>query len=668
MKIGIGIDTGGTYTDAVVYDFEKSEILYGAKELTTKDDLSIGIGNVLDGLPIDIVKKAELISLSTTLATNACIENKGGRAKLVFIGVDKRTVEEVGKEYGLPNVEDIFFLDSKIQTSGEIVEEPNFSLLEQYCDKIEAEADGIGVVQIYAMHNNAVLEKKAKSIITSKLKSQVICGHELFSDLNSIKRGSSALLNARLIPIIKEFLESIKSALKERNISVPVVIVRSDGTLMSENFTSVRPIETLLCGPAASVMGGLKLTGEKDSVVVDMGGTTTDIAIIKNGIPIKAKDGISVGNWKTFVKGLYIDTFGLGGDSALRCKNNKLVLGTNRIIPISILASKYPSVTQKLKELVENEKIINDNLHEFFVLAKNTHNNSKYNEFERAFIKVLSNGPLIISEAAKAVNRDRYTLKVDRLEKEGVVIRCGLTPTDIMHIKGDFNKYNVEAAGLAAKYVANCLELDLETLCNTVYNEVKRKLYCNISRILLEDSNSYYRTKGLGETLELFINESFDKANELKGSKFINLSITTSASLVGIGGPIHVFLPEVAKLLGTKCVIPKYAEVANALGAVVGNISASHTIEIKPDYSPSGIDGYFIYGKDENSYVKELEDAIVLAKVEAENLAIEEAKMRGAIGKISVSTEVLTHDSNANDGIVYLGTNIVSTAVGRIGL
>src|SRR5690606_30033303 len=106
----------------------------------------------------------------------------------------------------------------------------------------------------------------------------------------------------------------IKKSLAARGVKAPLVIVRSDGSLMSEEFSKVRPVETLLCGPAASVMGGIEITQEQNCLIVDMGGTTTDIAIVKNGVPVKAEEGISIGNWRTFVKGVYIETFGLGGD------------------------------------------------------------------------------------------------------------------------------------------------------------------------------------------------------------------------------------------------------------------------------------------------------------------------------------------------------------------
>ena len=92
MAIGIGIDTGGTYTDAVIYDFDKKEVLAKGKTLTTKENLETGIGNALDMLPYALIKQAEVLSLSTTLATNACVENKGGRAKVVLVGTSDKVL------------------------------------------------------------------------------------------------------------------------------------------------------------------------------------------------------------------------------------------------------------------------------------------------------------------------------------------------------------------------------------------------------------------------------------------------------------------------------------------------------------------------------------------------------------------------------------------------
>jgi len=670
MRIGIGIDTGGTYTDAVMYDFDAKGIVCSVKAQTTKEDLSVGIGNALDGLPIDLLKKAELISLSTTLATNACVENKGGRAKLLFIGVDKKIAELVGAEYGLPNVEEILFLHSKTNSKGEIVREPDWNaLLTQSKDWIK-DASAIAIVDVDAMDNSAVLEKRARELIGKEYGIPAVCGHELFSDLNSIKRGASILLNARLIPLINDFINATKSALERRKISAPIVIVRSDGSLMSQKFAAQRPVETLLCGPAASVIGGLAMTKEKDSLIIDMGGTTTDVAIIKAGIPKKAQDGINVGKWSTFVRGVFVDTFGLGGDSAVRFDGNgKLVIEANRLIPLSVAADRWPLITEQLRRLVHTTKKHPLLLHEFFCLIKDVSGNSNYSEREIAFCKVLQNGPLILRDAAEAVGTDAYNIEMDRLEEEGVVMRCGLTPTDIMHIKGDFGRFNAEAARLGAEFVASCIGVSPDVLSGMVYDLMKKKLYMNIIRVLIQDQYPTLRKSGFGNELETLISESWEMTKDGGRSGFFGLSFNTPAVLVGIGAPIHIFLPDVAKALGTRCIVPKNAGVANALGAVLGKITATCEIEIKPQYSIEGIEGYIVFGKSRNSYVIDKDEAVEIGLREARAEARNEATRRGASGDITLRSRVIMHAAEAsNKTEVLFGITVSAMAIGGVGL
>ena len=662
MKTGIGIDTGGTYTDAVLYDFENKKILSHAKALTTREDLSIGIGNALDGLSGDFFSQVELISLSTTLATNACVEEKGGRARLVFIGMDKKIIEDVGESYGLNHPKAIFFLDSEVAGNGDIVAEPDWKEFAGCCRDEFGQSDAVGIVALHAMNNNAVQEKQAKKIVESELQIPVICGHELFSDINCVQRGASILLNARLVPVIKEFLLSIKTALLQRNIKAPAVIVRSDGSLMSEEFTSLRPVETLLCGPAASVLGGITLTNQQNAIIVDMGGTTTDIALVKNGTPVLVKNGIQIGKWKTFVKGLFIDTCGLGGDSAVRYKNRKLYLDSGRVVPLCIAAEKYPSITEKLNTLLHSGKTHDRFLHEFFVPVRDIASNPNYDDNEKSFCEKLKAGPMSLEEAARSMGKDIYTFRISRLEREGIVMRAGLTPTDIMHLKGDFTRYNSKASALGAQYIAECLGITPEKLYDKVYYEVKLKLYSNIVRILLQNKYPHLEKAGLNGDIEMLITESFRK----KDRGMIDMMFQTPSVLVGIGAPIHIFLPDVARALHTEYVVPEYANVANALGAVVGNVSAVCSIEVKPKMLPDKEILYTVYGKDKNTVFTRQDEAEAEADREARDSAVAEAIKRGAGHDLSVSSEVFRDTARTAQGKMYLGSRAVATAVGRI--
>ncbi len=139
--------------------------------------------------------------------------------------------------------------------------------------------------------------------------------------MDAVKRATTAILNAHLIPIIHQLIESVKRVFQEQNIVAPLMIVKGDGSLMSESVIQDRPIETILSGPAASVIGAkylLEQSGEvQNAVIVDIGGTTTDIALLKEGLPRLNPNGARVGNWQTNVIAIDIRTIALGGDSQI---------------------------------------------------------------------------------------------------------------------------------------------------------------------------------------------------------------------------------------------------------------------------------------------------------------------------------------------------------------
>ena len=183
----------------MVYDFAAAKICGTAKALTTKEDLSLGILEAIDGLPGDLVRQAESIALSTTLATNACVEDQGGAAKLIFFGGDPRVIDENGGKYGLPPAGEICIppaLPSDRYT-------PDW---DAYCRLLEEgfdQLDGVGIIDMNALHNGGAVEEKAKALFQERYSLPVVCGNELFSALNCLQRGASTLLNARLFPVIQ---------------------------------------------------------------------------------------------------------------------------------------------------------------------------------------------------------------------------------------------------------------------------------------------------------------------------------------------------------------------------------------------------------------------------------------------------------------------------------
>ena len=598
--IGIGIDTGGTYTDAVVYDLKERKVLSAGKALTTKTHLEEGIGQALDALDQELVKQAELLALSTTLATNACVEDKGSRAKILFIGLeqaDQERLADVYESYGFHDPGQLIFLDGKPEGIYKEPKEPDWETFQAQAAECFGDCAAVGTVQIYPRSNGGRFEKEAEKRLKETLQIPVTTAYELFAEDDILKRGAGTLLNARLIPLIDEFLQAVGHVLKERNLAMPITIVRSDGSQMSELLAKECPVETLLSGPAASAVGGSVLAGEPDAVIVDMGGTTTDTALVRQEKPVMADQGIYIGKWKTMVKGMYVKTFALGGDSAVRFRGGRLYMDDRRVIPLSLLGKEHPEIVQKLKKLSEKQRMHTRMLHEFYVLQKDIAGKHGYTDEEYKICQALKEGPLMAEGLAERIGSEIYFLDTRRLEEEEVLMKSGLTPTDMMVLKGDFSIYPKEAAQAALGFVSRNVGMEAEQIPDAVYDLVEEKMYCSIARILMEQK---YPKNGklLGEeSVDQLLKWSYEDAKARTGEEkaWMRCRITTDLPIVGAGAPIHIFLPRVAALLGTEAVVPKFAEVANAIGAIAGQVAAKVQIRIKAEYDGAAFSCYSVY-------------------------------------------------------------------------
>lgn len=659
--IGIGIDTGGTCTDAVIFDTKSHKVLSQSKTLTTKQDLKIGILKALDGLDQEAARRASYLSLSTTLATNACVEHKGGRAKLVFIGVNPAAVKKMGSEYGLPPLSEIYFMNGD---AGQLTSPENTPDWKKFEQDVEGEFkiyDSVAIVQMNPKYNDGEYEIRAEKIIKKKLGLPCVRGYDLFQELNVQKRGATALLNARLLPVMEDFFDSIDRSLSELQLTLPIVIVKSDGSIMSREFAMSRPVETLLCGPAASIIGAMELSKYQDALIVDMGGTTSDVAMVKDGVPVTSESGISIGEWKTMVKGVSIDTFALGGDSAVKYKRGKLYLDNRRCIPLCMAASQYPSMIKKLKTLVLMDRPFDYPAHEFFVLVNEPENLARYTPSEQKFIKALENGPLIYREAAAAVNTSPHVLTMKRLEDEGTVMRIGMTPTDVMHVYGDYREFEAEASRLGAAYLASVTSLTSEDVCGEIYDLTKSRLYSNLVRIFMKYETGRELSLQECEDLEKLTTYIFRHAGLPPEGFAIRPGFTTASKLIGIGAPTRIFLSDVAKLLGTEADFPQDGKVANAIGAAMGNISTQCIIKIEPYKGiKSSYLTYVISGGHETFSLPDYHDALVEAKKTARECAIERARQQGAFGEVEVEIEVRENTYQRNK---YASPEIIETLV-----
>lgn len=644
--IGIGIDTGGTCTDAVVYDLDTKKILATGKTLTTKSNLEIGIGKALDQLPEELMKEVQSFSLSTTLATNACVENKGSRAKLLIIGTTPEMIQQLEKiltGYGINDLSQLIVLDAKAENLYSEPYDPDWEDLRRRIPQLFSDCDAVGIVQTFPDANGGRFELTALRILQEELTIPLTIAYDISQETDILKVCASTLLNARLIPLIREFMEAVHNVMKERGLDVPLSIVRSDGTLMSEEMARTQPVETLLCGPAASVIGGCELAGEKDAILVDMGGTTTDLAIVRNNDPIMAKKGIMIGQYQTAIKGLDAQAVSLGGDTAVRFRDGAIFLDTERIIPISVLADEHPEIIKKIQNLVAWKETHTRWIHEFFVLQRDISEKAGYTEFEHKACEALKDGPLITKEFYERIGGDLYHPATQRLEQEGVIIRSGLTPTDIMVLRGDFDLYNGEAATELIKYFALNTKLDEKKIPDMVYELVTKRMYKSIGAFILRHQypkkEAFFTEENLDILLEAFYEQACErcedlgfihtKARALEGDDVVQMNLKAPMPIIGIGAPTHVFLHTVAKLLGTRAILSEYSHVANALGAIAGRRIARVDFPITVKYSGGARLGYSFMDGCERKLIAKEDQALEYARSIVEETIKKRASFQG---------------------------------------
>ena len=646
--IRIGIDTGGTFTDAVIVDLggSKPKVLAKAKALTTKSNLMRGIGAAMDALPREALEMAEHAAISTTLATNACVEGKGGRARLILVGPTDEVLHRVDAQgkFGIP-YQDVLTTPFVGTYDGSEVTVPDWEKLYRENRAFFEEADSFGIASLYSLNNGAEVEKSGAAWLRERFGKTVVEATSVAAELNVIGRGATALLNARLVPVIGEFLDAISESFKQRGLNIPISIVRSDGTLMSEELARTRPVETILSGPAASVTGAQVLAGTPECLIVDIGGTTSDISIVHAERPNRT-DGIYIGGWKTQVAGVYIDTIALGGDTVVRyTRNSRLELGTRKVTPLCIAASRWPQVRHKLEYYYSSRVSADFNSrYELLYLLRNPGDVERFSRPEQQLLELLREGPIMLFDERVG---EIVSLKTQGLEDQGIILRCGMTPTDAMHLRGDFDEFDTEASLLGAKCLlksyrgkeASQDEGEIAKLADEIYELAQFRLYNQVISAFAQDSFWPGDPCSLDDQMKALVRGTWNCRGQNHGAPF-TVSFGGAATLVGVGAPTHVFLGEVGEALGMPYVVPEHAGVANAVGAAASRVVVEQRVVVYPLRGSDGVvQGYQVRGSDSLSLHDTIEEALEAAREVVKAQAIAEARRRGATGDLECSID-----------------------------
>ena len=662
MAILLGVDTGGTYTDAVLIRDEEV-VIASAKALTTRHDLAIGVGGAVravleqSGIAASDVSMA---SLSTTLATNALVEGQGGRVALIYIGFRKKDLDGHGLRDALKGDPCIVLAGGHNHAGGEANPLDEDALI-AFLDENKNEVSGFAVASQFATRNPAH-ELRTLAMVTQITGKPVSASHQLSAKLNGPKRALTAVLNARLIGMIERLIGRAEDVLKDIGITAPMMVVRGDGALISSAQARERPIETILSGPAASIVGARWMTGADHALVSDIGGTTTDIAVLRNGRPAIDVGGARVGPYRTMVEAVAMRTHGLGGDSEVHFISEGLqggvTLGPRRLLPISLLAMDAPEIVHsaldsQLRSTTPGEY---DGRFVRRVQGQSVEGLSARDAdlLERVGDTVQSLGAIMKSRIEQGA--------LKRLVERGLVQIAGLTPSDASHMLFRVDVWDRDAAQKALLLFGRRRTGSGNLLSNEP----------NFVAQMIVDRLTYQTGLALLETAFAEEDPSFGIAEDVlarhvltqrglqKHRGLMRIDVGLNLPVIGLGASAASYYPAVGELVGSEMILPEHAGVANAIGAVVGRVTMRRSGSVT---SPS--EG--LYRLHLDAGLEDFGDAdSALARMEMVlgELAMADAKAAGA-DDIQLRVERDIRKAAAEAREVFVEATITVEAAGR---
>ena len=638
MNFGLGIDTGGTYTDSVIMNLEDGSIIDSNKSLTTYPDLIKGIINSIDGLKAEYLANVRFTSVSTTLATNTTLEGRGYPAGLILIGYNisrKIPTDHILSIKGGHDAD-----GNEVETLGNLDEVEKFVTMNKH--KVSSFA-----VSSYFGVRNPEHELRIKEIIQDLTDLPVVCGHELSMDLGAYERALTALLNAQLIPVIDQFIRSVRSVMEDKKIDSVLMMMKCDGSLVRIEEALKKPVESIFSGPAASLLGAAHLTDLKECLTIDVGGTSTDISMIRNSMPVVSSSGAVVGGWDTKVKAIKMNTSAIGGDSHVWI-HEKTNIGPNRVIPLCLCASEFPSLINKLQSAEKiSRRIMNDILQPttFFMCNGIKSHCLHASELEGEEIEIfdaINEEPSSISDIASRTNKHPLMFAdiLRRLIQKRYIKQVGFTPTDVLHVTGDYTRWDSNASMLGATILSDYTSMEPFDLCEKLREDVAKEIVLNL---IAHCANTVKKT---------------DLEKILNGTELMKFMIKSPVVLVG--APVTPYMKDMKHFIDADIRIPEFHEVGNAVGALVGNVVYRGEALIRP--TAPGSSQYLLFSEKGRYTFDDYQEALDTAN------SLVNSTVSEYMAGYGLSMDNVSFDLECNDigsiGTVPLETKIVGVAVG----
>ena len=639
----LGVDTGGTYTDVVVLDADTSDVVASAKSVTTRGDLAIGVAGALDGIAADLDPEAViLVSMSTTLATNAVVEGHGSPVLALLAGFDPSMVARSGLDSAFSDVV-VECIDGGHDHYGDergpLDVAAAVALLDRHGDAVDA----VAITSAFAVRN-ADHEERLRALVLEHTDLPVTVSTELADALDAPRRALTTVLNARLLGHVSRLVDALRRCLVERDIDAPLTIVKGDGSLAVADAVARRPIETILSGPAASVVGAGLLSGLDSFVMADVGGTTTDVGAVVAGRPRLVESGALVGGWRTMVRAIDVHTTGLGGDSQVSTDRQEIVLGPSRHVPLALAAKRFPEVVTMLEaDLTDHPP--RDLAGQFVLWPEGGAGAATpRSRIEQRIVERIGERPERLRDVAVgSVERRALAAMANR----GAVQLVGFTPSDAAHVLGMQSTWATAGARRGAELLAWYTAEAVEDFCERVWSESVRRSGIAVLAVAFD-----------GAVEDAASGAIVDAAAGRTGRVGrVEVGLRPIDPIVAVGGPAEILYREVGVRLGAEIVVPDRFAVANAAGAAAGRLRATATIEVSAD----GPGVYRITGGERVETRSEPGPAIDRARAMAEQrarAALDDlARGLDRIGPVEVELEHERHDDPAgldDDGLYLL--------------
>lgn len=406
-------------------------------------------------------------------------------------------------------------------------------------------------------------------------------------------------------------------------------MLKCDGSVVGIKDALKKPIETIFSGPAASLVGASYLSGLETCAVIDVGGTSTDISSVCMGVPDLSDEGAVVGGWKTRVKAIRMETTATGGDSHVWTRNRELFLGPRRVMPLAVTAVLYPGFLNNLKRTpAPMREDLCENIQPTKFFVRSGYQAGELSRAEAEVLEAIGEEPVSVPEITALIRKNCQSQTLDSLIKKRLVQAIGFTPTDALHVLGEYTAWDVEASRIGAEKLSRLMHTTPMEFAVAVKKRVARNMALHLLSYILE---------GIPET-------AIEKIIDRKYPAKFKLEIP----VVLLGGPVRAHRRELEELIDAEILVPKHAEVGNAVGAIAGRGIKRVEILIRPARLISPDKDFLIFAPGSrlrfDTYSEALEGAVKFGKRIVEDY-MRDCGLNGNQVEISVEKKTISPDN-----------------------